>query len=73
MGKRCNTELSFERNLSFGKTKIVPYKTYPFLAPSEWIKSFFFKQEFITLITTSLNLQQLSIGTSGIGEFFRSF
>ena len=51
MGKRCNTELSFERKLSFGKTKMVPYKTYPFLAPSEWIKTFFKQEEFITLIT----------------------
>ena len=40
-GKRFNTELSFQKKLSFGRTKMVPYKTYPFLPPSEWIKTFF--------------------------------
>ena len=49
-GKRCNTELSFERKLSFGKTKMVAYKTYPFLPPSEWIKTFFTQEEFLQLI-----------------------
>lgn len=49
-GKRCNAELSFERKLSFGKTKMIPYKTYPFLAPSEWIKTFFNLEEFLNLI-----------------------
>ena len=49
-GKRCNTELSFKRKLSFGKTKMVPYKTYPFLPPSEWIKTFFKEEQFLHLI-----------------------
>ena len=49
-GKRCNAELSFERKLSFGKTKMIPCKTYPFLAPSEWIKTFLNLEEFLNLI-----------------------
>ena len=49
-GKRCNAELSFERKLSFEKTKMVPYRTYPFLAPSEWIKTFFNLEKFLNLI-----------------------
>ena len=40
-GKKCNTELAFEKKLSFGRTKMVPFKTFPFLPPSEWIKTFF--------------------------------
>ena len=40
-GKRCNAELSFERKILFGKTKMVSCKTYPFLTPSEWMTTFF--------------------------------
>ena len=29
---------------------MIPYKTYPFLAPSEWIKTFFNLEEFLNLI-----------------------
>ena len=47
--KRCNTELSFKKKLSFGRTKMVPYKTYPFLPPSEWIRTFFKEEQFLSL------------------------
>ncbi|KAJ7370310.1 hypothetical protein OS493_033105 [Desmophyllum pertusum] len=50
VGKRCNAELSFEKKLSFGRTRMVPYKTYPFLPPSEWIKTFFKQEQFLSLI-----------------------
>lgn len=49
-GKRCNAELAFEKKLSFGRTRMVPYKTYPFLPPSEWIKTFFKQDQFLRLI-----------------------
>ena len=49
-GKKCSTELSFEKKLSFGKTKMVPFKTFPFLPPSEWIKTFFKQEQFLSLI-----------------------
>ena len=49
-GKKCSTELSFEKKLSFGRTKMVPYKTFPFLPPSEWIKTFFKQEQFLSLI-----------------------
>ena len=48
--KRCNTELSFQKKLSFGRTKMVPYKTYPFLPPSEWIRTFYKEEQFLRLI-----------------------
>ena len=48
--ERCNTELLFQKKLSFGKTKMVPQKTYPFLPPSEWIKTFFNEKQFLHLI-----------------------
>ena len=59
-GKRCNTELSFQKKLSFGRTKMVPYKTYPFLPPSEWIKTFFKEELYFNLILQyNLEAQQL--------------
>ena len=49
-GKKCCTELSFEKKLSFGRTKMVPFKTFPFLPPSEWIKTYFKQEQFLSLI-----------------------
>ena len=49
-GKKCSTELSFEKKLSFGRTKMVPFKTFPFLPPSEWIKTYFKQEQFLSLI-----------------------
>jgi len=36
--------------LSFGRIKMVPFKTFPFLPPSEWIKAFFKQEQFLSLI-----------------------
>ena len=49
-GKKCSTELSFKKKLSFGRTKMVLFKTFPFLPPSEWIKTFFKQEQFLCLI-----------------------
>ena len=34
-GKPCRAELAFSENLSFGRKKWVPFKKFPFLAPSK--------------------------------------
>ena len=49
-GKKCSTELSFEKKLSFGGAKMVPFKTFPFLPPSEWIRTYFKQEQFLSLI-----------------------
>ena len=49
-GKKCSTELSFKKKLSFGRTKMVLFKTFPFLPPSEWIKTFVKQEQFLSLI-----------------------
>lgn len=48
--KICESELSSCENLSFGRKKWVPYKKFPFLAPSKWINLFFKNKEFLDLI-----------------------
>ena len=48
--KICESELSYCENLSFGRKKWVPYKKFPFLAPSKWINLFFKNKEFLDLI-----------------------
>ena len=37
---------------------MIPYKTYPFSAPSEWIKTFFNLEEFLNLIRNRLRILQ---------------
>ncbi|XP_078383369.1 uncharacterized protein LOC144665947 isoform X14 [Oculina patagonica] len=49
-GKLCRAELAYCENLSFGKKKWVPFKKFPFLAPSKWINLFFKNREFVKLI-----------------------
>ena len=48
--KPCRAELSYFKNLSFGRKKLVPFKKFPFLPPSKWISLFFKNRDFISLI-----------------------
>ena len=49
-GKPCGAELAYPEALSFGRKKWVPFKKFPFLAPSKWITLFFKNKEFIKLL-----------------------
>ena len=48
--KICESELSYWENLSFGRKKRVPYKKFPFLAPSKQENLFFKNCKFLELI-----------------------
>ena len=48
--KTCRAELSYFENLSFERKKLVPFKKFSFLPPSEWISLSFKHKEFISLI-----------------------
>ena len=49
-GKTCQAELAFSESLSFGRKKLLPFKKFPFLPPSKWIKLFFTNKEFLSLL-----------------------
>ena len=49
-GKTCQAELAYPEHLSFGRRRWVPFKKFPFLPPSKWIKLFFKNKEFYNLI-----------------------
>ena len=37
---QCEQSLFYERFLSFGKSRLVPYKTFVYLSPIVWLKIF---------------------------------
>ena len=53
--RRCNEPLLYRKNLSFGKFKWIPFKTFHFCPPSHLLHLFFRRQHFFDLISAPMD------------------
>ena len=53
-GLQCNKPLLYEKFLSFGKRRSVPYKTFIYLSPITWLKMFYGNKSFKELPSIQL-------------------
>ena len=72
---QCKQSLFYERFLSFGKSRLVPYKTFVYMSPIVWLKKFYSNESFKNLLC----IQKEYIPESGIisdvwdGRVWQSF
>ena len=53
-GLQCNKPLLYEKFLSFGKRRFVPYKMFIYLSPITWLKMFYGNESFKELLSVQL-------------------
>ena len=53
-GLQCNKPLLYEKFLSFGKRRFIPYKMFIYLSPITWLKMFYGNESFKELLPVQL-------------------
>lgn len=72
---RCAKQLGYEKFLSFGKIRLMPYKTFVYLSPIVWLKKFYNIEAFKWLLQIQQNYSSDSRYINDVwdGRIWKSF